>query len=78
MTSTLQQYARASRAIDAYAAEHGLSVADMPSRGRLIAVLTTGMARHGAKFTEADVRFVIDEAVRCHVRQLDAAAGGRR
>jgi hypothetical protein len=67
--------ARAIAAIDAYTTLHNLGAIDMPSRPAMVAAIADGLARHGTKFTDADIRSLIDEQMRIHFRTLGARMG---
>ncbi len=74
-SQAIEDDARALAAVDAYARVHNLGAIDMPSRPAMVAAIAEGMARHGAKFTDAEVRSLIDEQMRIHFRTLGARMG---
>jgi hypothetical protein len=66
---------RASAAIDAYVTLHNLRPEFMPSRDLLVASLKSGMAEHGATFSDAHARALLDAQMRIHFRSLGARSG---
>jgi hypothetical protein len=65
---------RALEAIRAYAAQHNLQTVDLPGPSVLVPALVNGMVQHGPAFTDARIRFAIDEQMRLHLRTLSKRA----